>query len=60
MYLATRGTWSPKQDEPIETYTKTYDNTNGKIRKDSNPPSLPLGREKQRVNYKGFPHKAIS
>ena len=43
-----------------ETYTKTYDNTNGKIRKDSNPPSLPLGREKQRVNYKGFPHKAIS
>ena len=59
-YPGTGNTEGSKQDELIETYTKTCDNKNGKIRKNSNPPSLPLGREKQRVNYKEFPHKAIS
>ena len=50
-YPDTESTEGPKQDEPKQTYTKTYYNKNAKIKDKAR--ILKAAREKQRFLYKG-------
>ena len=57
-YQGTVSTEGPKQVEPKQAHTKTYYNKNGKGKDKES--ILKAAREKQSINYKGFPHKDIS